>query len=195
MDKPIFNPMKKLLLLLLSSLFLNASCNQPVKTTPTVVLSPTVEQIKNDTIFLSKNLIRSKYWIEYGFGKYIPKKPHIMKFINDTVVKYYFGDERCWEENYISWERYYDCYKIYNDTVEFIEKLVPTAKNDNKYEILNWTSWGRKYYRYKFYEILDYNSQKDTILEMKGESEYHLYHTLTKAKGRYNYKFPLLLNK
>ena len=169
-------------------LFFIASCNQPVKTTSV----STNEASNSDTLFLNKNLIREKYWIAYGFGtSEIPDKPMILKMINDTVVKYYFGHTGCWNENYKSWEKYFDCYKIYNDTIEFIGKLANKQQNDNKY-IISSFDWTREYKKFKFY--IEPHSQ-DTILELRTESFPQWYHTLSEFKVKYKLKFPLLLDK
>lgn len=183
--------MKRLLFVLFVVITI-ASCNRPTKDTSVTVINTVTDVSKIDTVFLDKNLLKNNYWIEFAFGSSeIPEKPMVLRFLNDTVVKYYFGGDGCWNENYKSWEKYYDCYKIYNDTIEIIQKLVNKPGDDNKYELSPF-DWPKKYKKTKFY-INPYKN--DTIFEMEDDSFTRWFHTLSAFKVRYKIKHRLLFEK
>lgn len=178
--------MRTKFILLICILLVISACKPTIKTNSNMVNTTTVETTKSDTTFLDQKLIRDKYWIEYRPGGAMIKT-RILKFLNDTVVKYYFGDNSCMDENYTSWFKAYDCYKIYNDTLETIEKLVSNPKNDDKY-VLDQLSWSRKYNSFKFYVF-----EGDTILSFKDKPFDRDYHTLHKYKAKYKIKYQIKL--
>jgi hypothetical protein len=148
---------------------------------------------KQDTLFLSSDNLKGKVWVNSFMANHDGKQL-LQSFINDTVVKYYFGNgPSCWNENYTFWEMNYDCYKIYGDTIEYIAKLLPNPKNENKY-ILSQFSWERRYSNYKLFIE---PATADTILLLK-ENEtigYEHHCTLTRLMAKKKITYPILLNK
>lgn len=183
--------MKKLILIWCLAIL--AACNN----TKTKMAEQAKPQEEPDTTFISVEYIKGKVWTN-AFMSNRDGRTMLQSFINDTVVKYYFGDApSCWDENYTFWEKYYDCYKIYADTIEYIAKLSPQPKNDNKYS-LSLFNWSRTYFKYKLYvenNLID--GTPDTVLLLNnGEGNgYDKYVTLTRVIKEKRITYPILINK
>lgn len=165
-----------------------ASCNyvQNKKVEPPIPQKP-------DTTFLTPENLKGNVWVD-AFMANRESRQLLQSFINDTVVKYYAGDApHCWDENYTFWEKYYNCYKIYGDTIEYIAKLVPNSKNDNKYD-LSVYSWDRTCMQYKLF--IDPDTQ-DTILLLKSNETigFEKHNTLNWLIAKKKINYPILLNK
>lgn len=103
-----------------------------------IACQPSVKQSENtvknvDTVFFNFERAKNICWMQQPMSGL--SKTVIIKFINDTVVKYYLGNtDYCWNIDY-QWDISYDSYRIDGNILKLKANLIPSKNNPNKYEV------------------------------------------------------------
>jgi hypothetical protein len=131
---------------------------------------------KKDTIFLSINKARGIFWVQEPLKGI--KKTMVFKILNDSVIRYYFGlTDYCWEKDY-KWDKYYDLYRVKNNTLILIGNLIPDERNNNLYKKSLFKTKDEKL-SFRIY----IESDNDTVFETRDENYFPIwYYTISKYK-------------